>query len=106
LSKPTRDAFLGIAAALLAVVWVIGLSMIGRQEGNSDHLMALSIRLTELGVPLSFLVLELADFIGAGSTLFPIVYVLLLGTILFEWAVGAMLVGWAIRRLRRPSGTR
>jgi hypothetical protein len=100
-----RHALWGIVAALVAIIVAVVISFVGETPagGEGDRLMSLSIRLTELGAPLSLLVVKLADAIGAKSATFPAVYLLLLASILIEWAMAGVIVGWIVQRVRAAS---
>lgn len=97
-----RNGLLGAAAAVIVIGIVVVISFSGPTPlgGEGDRLMALSIRLTELGAPFGLLVVELADFIGAESQGFALVYLLLLVSILIEWALAGIVIGWIVKRVR------
>lgn len=98
-----RSALFGSIAGLLAIILTIVIAMIGPPPagGSGERLMGASILITRIGAPLSLAVALFADAVGSDSPLFPLTYVLLLAAILFEWAVGGLLVGWVISRWRR-----
>jgi hypothetical protein len=49
-------------------------------------------------------VAALADTIGTKSALFSLVYVLVLAAVLFEWALGGMIIAWFVGLAQQSFG--
>jgi hypothetical protein len=64
-------------------------------------MMGLSLTLNRIGVPSTLVVIALAEALGSDSPFFPIVYLLLLLAILFNWAVFGMVGGLVFAAWRR-----
>ena len=98
-----RSALFGAVAGLLAIILMTVIAMVGPPPpgGPGERLMGASILITRIGAPLSLAVARFADAVGSDSPLFALTYVLLLAAILFEWAIGGLVVGWLISRWRR-----
>jgi hypothetical protein len=101
-----RGAQIGAGAGILAVVIVIALAFLSPEPpgGSGERLMGLSLLLTRIGQPLTLGVAALAYTIGTKSALFSLVYVLVLAAVLFEWALGGMIIAWFVGLAQQSFG--
>jgi len=106
-SPVKKAALIGVCVgfALVGLVVVIAFTGPTPPGGSGERLMGLSLLLTRVGFPTSLLVVALADALGSASTLFPVVYVLLLIAILLTWGVLGAAAGWLLGVWQRSRST-